>query len=101
MLKNHIHRCLFAIVAIATVCSTPALFQAADLHPIVVVGIPAGNIASAHPTPEYPRTALDLHINGDVVVTVRVENGKVMKTTTASRSPILADSDPPNDSGIK
>src|SRR5258707_7551387 len=35
------------------------------------------------PTPEYPRVALSLHISGDVVVTVRVENGKIMETTTS------------------
>jgi hypothetical protein len=92
MMKSHINRCLLAIVTIVTLCSMPGLLQAAELHPIVVVGIPADTVASAHRTPEYPRTALNLHIFGDVVVTVRVENGKVMETTTASRSPILADS---------
>jgi outer membrane biosynthesis protein TonB len=92
MMKSHINRCLLAIVTIITLCSMPALLPAAELHPIVVVGIPADTVASAHPTPEYPRTARDLHLFGDVVVTVRVENGKVTETTTASRSPILADS---------
>ena len=67
-----------------------ALLRAEELHGIVVVGIPAETIASEHPTPEYPQTALNLHISGDVVVTVRVENGEVMGKTAASGSPILA-----------
>jgi outer membrane biosynthesis protein TonB len=66
------------------------LLQAAELHRLVVIGIPAEKIASAHPTPDYPQTARNLHIHGDVVVTVRVEDGKVMGAPTASGSPILA-----------
>jgi outer membrane biosynthesis protein TonB len=65
--------------------------QATELHPKVVVGVPADNVALRHPTPEYPRVALSLHISGDVVVTVRVENGRVMETTANSHSsPLLA-----------
>jgi outer membrane biosynthesis protein TonB len=67
------------------------LLQATELHPKVVVGVPADNVALRHPTPEYPRVALSLHISGDVVVTVRVENGRVMETTANSHSsPLLA-----------
>jgi hypothetical protein len=90
MLKNQIHRSLLAIVAIVTLCSMPALLQAAELHRLVVVGIPPDKITSAHPTPEYPQTARNLHIHGDVVVTVQIEDGKVMGTATTSGSPILA-----------
>ena len=90
MVKNQIHRGLLAIAAIVTLCSMPALSRGAELHGIVVVGIPAEKIASEHPTPEYPQTALNLRISGDVVVTVRVENGKVMGKTAASGSPMLA-----------
>jgi len=90
MVKNQIHRSVLAIAAIVTLCSMPALSRAAELHRIVVVGIPAEKIASQHPTPEYPWTALNLRISGDVVVTVRVENGKVMGKTAASGSPMLA-----------
>jgi outer membrane biosynthesis protein TonB len=90
MVKNQIHRSLLAIAAIITLCSTPALSRAAELHGIVVVGIPAEKIVSEHPTPKYPQTALNLHISGDVVVIVRVENGKVMGKTAASGPPMLA-----------
>jgi hypothetical protein len=68
MLKNQIHRSLLAIVAIVTFCSMPALLRAAELHRLVVVGIPADKIASAHPTPEYPQTARDLHLFGAWIV---------------------------------
>jgi hypothetical protein len=87
MLKNQIHRSLFAIATIATLWSLPVMLHATELHPMVVVGIPADNVALRHPTPEYPRVALSLHISGDVVVTVRVENGKIMETTANSHSP--------------
>ena len=93
MLKIQIHRSLFAIATIATLWSLPVMLQATELHPMVVVGIPADSVALRHPTPEYPRVALSLHISGDVVVTVRVENGKIMETTANSHSsPLLADS---------
>ena len=93
MFKHQIHRSLFAIATIATLWSLPVMLQATELHPMVVIGIPANNVALRHPTPEYPRNALNLHISGNVVVTVRVENGKIMETTANSHSsPLLADS---------
>jgi outer membrane biosynthesis protein TonB len=92
MLKDQIHRSFLAIVTIATLGSMPALSPATELRPMVVVGIPANDVALKHPTPEYPRVALNLHIGGDVLVTVRVENGKIVETTAAAHSPILADS---------
>jgi len=93
MSKIQIHRSLFAIATIATLWSLPVMSQATELHPMVVVGIPADSVALKHPTPEYPRIALNLHISGDVVVTVRVESGKIMETTANSHSsPLLADS---------
>ncbi len=93
MFKNQIDRILVAIVTIATLWSLPVMLEAAELHPIVVVGIPENSVALRHPTPEYPRNALNLHISGDVVVTVQVENGRIMETTANSHSsPLLADS---------
>ncbi len=93
MLKNQIHQSLFAIAMIATLWSLPVMLEATELHPMVVVGIPENSVALRHPTPEYPRNALNLHISGDVVVTVRVENGEIMETTADSHSsPLLADS---------
>jgi outer membrane biosynthesis protein TonB len=70
----------------------PALSPATELHPMVVVGISGNDVALKHPTPEYPRVALNLHISGDVLVTVRVENGRIAETTATSHSSILADS---------
>ena len=92
MSKIQIHRSLLAIATIATVWLMPALLPATELHPMVVVGIPADNVTTRHPTPEYPRTALNLHISGDVLVTVRIENGKVIESSATSKSPMLADS---------
>jgi outer membrane biosynthesis protein TonB len=92
MLKNQIHRSLLAIITIATLGFMPALSPATELHPMVVIGIPANDVTLRHPTPEYPRVALNLHISGDVLVTVRVENGKIIETTVAGHSSILTDS---------
>jgi len=93
MFKTQINRNLFAIVTIATLWSMPVILQAAELHPMVVVGIPANNVALRHPTPEYPRDALNLHISGDVLLRVQVENGVIRETTVVSHSsPLLADS---------
>jgi TonB family protein len=93
MFKNQIHRSLLAIATIATLWSMPVTLRATELHPMVVVGIPAGNVATRHPTPEYPRNALNLHISGNVLVRVQVENGVIMETTVVSHSsPLLADS---------
>lgn len=93
MFRNHFNRSLLAIATIATLWSVPVMLQAAELHPMVVVGIPPSNVTLRHPTPEYPRTALNLHISGDVLLRVQVENGKIMETTVVSHSsPLLADS---------
>ena len=93
MFKSQINRNLLVIAMIATLWSLPVMLQAAELHPMVVIGIPADSVVLRHPTPEYPRNALNLHISGDVVVTVRVENGKITETAANSySSPLLADS---------
>ncbi len=52
MLKIQIHRSLFAIATIATLWSLPVMLQATELHPMVVIGIPANNVALRHPTPD-------------------------------------------------
>jgi outer membrane biosynthesis protein TonB len=112
MLKNQIHRSLptsptqqsiirlsgalrrtgLAIATIAALWSIPALSPAAGLHPMVVVGIPVDNVTLKHPTPEYPRVALSLHISGNVQVTVRVENGEIKESTADSTSSMLRES---------
>jgi TonB family protein len=91
MLKNQFNRILLAIASVATLWSMPVISQAAVLHPMVVVGIPANSVALRHPTPKYPRTALNLHISGDVLLRVQVENGVITETTVVSHSsPLLA-----------
>ena len=92
MLKVQINRSLLAIATIVTLWSMPAFLRATELHPMVVVGIPAKSIAIKCPTPEYPRVAFEHHISGNVLVTVRVENGNILETTATSHSSILADS---------
>jgi TonB family protein len=93
MLKIQIHRSLLAIATVAALWSMPALLPATELHPMVVVGIPANNVALRHPTPEYPRAALNLHISGDVLVRVQVENGVIVGAKVISHSsPLLGDS---------
>jgi hypothetical protein len=64
---------------------------AMDVHPIVVVGIPANSVALKHPTPTYPRVASSLHISGDVVISVQIENGNIVRTTVDSGSSVLAE----------
>jgi TonB family protein len=84
--KNQFNRILLAIATVATLWSIPVMLQAAELHPMVVVGIPADSVALRHPTPEYPRTALNLHISGDVLLRFQVENGVITETTVVSHS---------------
>jgi TonB family protein len=89
MLRNQINRSFLAIATIATLWSMPVMLQAAELHPMVVVGIPANSVALRHPNPEYPRNALNLHISGDVLLRVQVENGVITETTVVSHSSLL------------
>ena len=49
MFKSQINRNLFAIVTVATLWSMPVILQAAVLHPMVVVGIPANNFGGQEP----------------------------------------------------
>jgi outer membrane biosynthesis protein TonB len=93
MSKIQVYRSLIAAALIGATWYFAVLSQAAELHPMVVVGIPANSVALRHPTPEYPRTALNLHISGDALLRVQVENGVITETTVVSHSsPLLADS---------
>jgi 4-amino-4-deoxy-L-arabinose transferase-like glycosyltransferase len=93
MSKIQVYRSLIAAALIGAIWYFAVLSQAAERHPMVVVGIPANSVALRHPTPEYPRTALNLHISGDALLRVQVENGVVTETTVVSHSsPLLADS---------
>ena len=92
MLKNKLNLTLLTCLIVVAFCSMTKLSRARELHPLVVVGIPAKNIALQCPIPEYPRVALNLHISGDVLVTVTVHNGNVTGATASSDSSILAES---------
>jgi len=89
MSKIQVYRSLIAAAVIGAVWYFAVLSQAAELHPMVVVGIPANSVALRHPTPEYPRNALNLHISGDVLLRVQVENGVIRETTVVSHSSLL------------
>jgi outer membrane biosynthesis protein TonB len=91
MFGNQIHRSVCAIATMAALWSIPVLSEAAELHRLVVVGFPAKNVAMKYPTPEYPRNALNLHISGNVLLRVQVENGVIVEAKTISHSsPVLA-----------
>ena len=90
MLKNQITRSLLAIGTAATLWSAPTMLPAAELHPLVVTGIALDRVALVHPTPEYPRFARALRVDGKVKVEVTVENGRIVDATASSSSSMLA-----------
>jgi hypothetical protein len=81
---------MIAIVTIATLLSTHTGSTAAELKPLVVIGIPLDRVAIQHPVPAYPRTAQVLKIAGDVQLRVRVEQGEIVSVTVKG-APLLAD----------
>jgi TonB family protein len=89
MSKIQVYRSLLAAALIGAIWYFAVISQAAELHPMVVVGILANNVALRHPNPEYPRIALNLHISGDVLLRVQVENGVITETTVVSQSSLL------------
>ena len=62
---------------------------AAELQPLVVSGIALDKVTVAHPTPEYPRVALQLGIHGNVRVTVKMQNGNIVEASASSDEPML------------
>jgi outer membrane biosynthesis protein TonB len=88
-MKIHITRSLLAIATMVTLWSVPARLPATELHPLVVTGIALDKVTVAHPTPEYPRLALQLGIDGNVRVTVRVQNGEIVEASASSDEPML------------
>ena len=86
----HLLRNLIAIATIATLLSIATRLTAAELKPLVVVGIPLDQVAIQHPVPAYPRTAQVLKIAGDVQLRVQVEQGKIVSLTVKG-APLLAD----------
>ena len=89
MIKIQITRSLLAIATMVTLWSVPTLLHATELHPLVVTGIALDKVTVAHPTPEYPRLALQLGIDGNVRVTVRVQNGEIVEASASSDEPML------------
>jgi hypothetical protein len=89
MTKIHITRSLLAIATTVTLWSVPAMMHATELHPLVVTGIPLDKVTIAHPTPKYPATALQFHIDGHVRVTVKVQNGKIVDASASADAPII------------
>jgi TonB family protein len=89
MQKNKFYRSFLAIGTIAALWSAPALLRAAELHPLVVIGIPLEKVATVHPTPEYPRTALALGIDGKVRIKMKVQDGRIIEAAALSGSPML------------
>jgi len=91
MSRNQFYRSLVAVAATAAFWLVPALVShATEMHPIVVVGIPANSVALKCPTPEYPRNALKWHISGSVLLRVRVEQGVISETKIVSDSSRVA-----------
>ena len=70
----------------------PALVRAAELHPLIVTGIALDKVTTVHPTPQYPRVALALGIDGKVQVEVKVHNGRITDANVLSGAPMLASS---------
>jgi outer membrane biosynthesis protein TonB len=89
MIKFQITRSLLAIATIVTIWSVPVMSQATELQPLVVTGIALDKVTVSHPTPEYPRVALQLGIDGNVRVTVKVQNGEIVEASALSTAPML------------
>jgi TonB family protein len=89
MQKNKFYRSFLTIGTIAALWSAPPLLRAAELHPLVVIGIPLEKVAIAHPTPAYPRTALALGIDGKVRIKMKVRDGRIIEADALSGSPML------------
>jgi outer membrane biosynthesis protein TonB len=89
MQKDKIYRSFLAIATIAALWSAPALSRATELHPLVVLGIPLDKVATVHPTPEYPRTALALGVDGKVWIKMKLRDGRIVEVDAFSGAPML------------
>ena len=92
MTKNQITRSLRAIATMVTLWSVPTMLPAAELQPLVVTGIALDKVTTVHPTPQYPRVALALGIDGRVRIEVKVHNGRIIEANALSGAPMLASS---------
>jgi hypothetical protein len=89
MTKIQITRSLLAIATTVMLWSAPAMIHATELHPLVVTGIALDRVTVAHPTPEYPRVALQFGLDGKALVTVKVQNGEIVEASASADAPIL------------
>ena len=83
-------RSLAVIGAIAAFCSSPVKSLAGEQSPLVVVGLSPATVAISYPTPTYPPECARMRIQGNVEVSIWVENGKMVKVSASSPSPALA-----------
>jgi outer membrane biosynthesis protein TonB len=74
-------RNLAAIAAFTMLLPTTYQSSAAELHPLVVTGIPLNRVATEHPFLAYPQLERSLRVQGDVRVRIEVENGKMLNVT--------------------
>jgi hypothetical protein len=87
MIKIQMTRSRLAIATNGTLCAAaPVTSQARELRPSVVSGSALDNVPVAHPTSEYPASALQVHINGHVQVTVKVQNGGIVGASASADS---------------
>lgn len=82
-------RTILASAAVAALISPTLRATAAELKPLVVIGIPHDSVAIKYPVPAYPRNAHVLRIDGIVRLLVQVERGEIMNITAQSGPPAL------------
>jgi TonB family protein len=83
------YRSLLTISVIATFWFAPLPVRAAELHPLVVTGIAIDKVATVHPTPDYPLTALEMGVEGKVQIEMTVRDGRIVEAKTLSGNPML------------
>ena len=89
MQTNKFYRSLLEIGAIALLWSAPLALRAAELQPLIVTGIAFEKVATVHPTPEYPLTALAMGVEGKVQIKMTVRDGHIVEAKALSGNPML------------
>ena len=89
MTKIQITRSFLAVATILTLWAVPVMLHAKEMQPLVVTGIALDKVTVSHPTPEYPRVALQLGVYGNARVTVKVQNGNIVEASASSDEPML------------
>jgi outer membrane biosynthesis protein TonB len=91
MKASYLIRSILAGAVAAALMSTTVSSTAAELKPLVVIGVPLDSVAIKHPVPTYPRNAQLLSIDGVVNLIVQVDRGQIVDITVKSGAPLLAD----------